>query len=57
MVGFRLRETRLYDAEKNDQGWVPYFNMWYNKAVGSTIRVALIDPDSYGVPIDDFFPP
>ena len=52
-----LKETRLYDIKENDQGWIPYFNMYYQGAVGATIRFALIEPDCYGVPIDDLFPP
>ena len=59
--GEELRETILSDPKDNDQGWVPYFNMHYGEkdwygAVGATIRVTLIDADSYGILIDNIFP-
>ena len=47
---------RLYDAKENDQGWVPYFNMHFEDAVGAKIRAVFIDPDLYGLPMDNLFP-
>ena len=55
--GKPLRESRLYDPKDNDKGWVQYFNMYIRKNIeGSTIRAVFIDPDSYGIPIDNLFP-
>ena len=50
-----LRETKLFDAKDNTQGWVPYFNMYYPEAVEATMQAVFIDPDSYGISIENLF--
>ena len=48
-------EIKLFDAKPNNQGWVPYFNMYYQDAIGASIRAIFIDPESYGMPIENLF--
>ena len=58
-----LREVVLSASKKDPKGCVPYFNMHYGdafgnltwNAIGATMRAVFIEPDCYGIPIENLF--